>query len=57
MADEGVDPATVVFRYGVSARYIGEIESFETALNSGQMGGRPDIVAMIEAFEAMYAKV
>lgn len=57
MADEGVDPATVVFRYGVSARYIGQIESFETALSSGQMAGPADIRAMIDAFETMYAKV
>jgi N-methylhydantoinase A len=57
MADEGVDPATVVFRYGVSARYIGQIESFETALSSGRMAGPQDIEAMIDAFEAMYAKV
>jgi N-methylhydantoinase A len=57
MADEGVDPATVVFRYGVSARYIGQIESFETALASGQMDGPADIHALVDAFETMYSKV
>lgn len=57
MADEGVDPATVTFRYAVSARYIGQIESFETALGSGEMAGPVDIQRMIDAFEAMYSKV
>lgn len=57
MADEGVDPATVVFRYGVSARYIGQIESFETALSNGEMNGPADIQRMIDAFETMYSKV
>ncbi|MBK8957267.1 MAG: hydantoinase/oxoprolinase family protein [Proteobacteria bacterium] len=57
MADEGVDPATVTFRYGVSARYIGQIESFETALGNGEMNGPADIQRMIDAFETMYSKV
>lgn len=57
MAAEGVDPAQVTFRYGVSARYIGQIESFETALDSGLMRGAEDIHRLIEAFETMYAKV
>ena len=57
MAAEGVDPARITFRYGVSARYIGQIESFDTALESGQMEGVDDIQTMIDAFEAMYSKV
>ena len=57
MAAEGVDPASVTFRHGVSARYIGQIESFETALSNGEMAGPQDIQRMIDAFEAMYSKV
>ena len=57
MAAEGVDPTLVTFRYGVSARYIGQIESFETALDSGRMQGPADIQRLIDAYEAMYAKV
>jgi N-methylhydantoinase A len=57
MRAEGVDPATLTFRYGVAARYIGQIESFETALDSGEMRGPADIARLIHAFETMYAKV
>ncbi|MGR8919400.1 MAG: hydantoinase/oxoprolinase family protein [Gammaproteobacteria bacterium] len=57
MAAEGIDPDAIRFRYSVSARYIGQIESFNTALPSGSMTGPEDIRAMIDAFETMYAKV
>ena len=57
MQAEGVDTAEIKYRYSVSVRYIGQIESFETALESGQMRGPDDIRAMVDAFEAMYSKV
>lgn len=57
MEHEGVDSASVTFRYGFSARYIGQLESFETALESGQMEGAGDIQNLINAFEDMYTKV
>jgi len=57
MKAEGIDPATVTFRYGVSARYMGQIESFNTALENGVMDGPNDIQTMIDAFETMYSKV
>jgi len=57
MQAEGIDPDRVRFRYGVSARYIGQIESFDTALPAGEMRGPDDIRAMIDAFETMYSKV
>lgn len=57
MKAEGIDPATVTFRYGVSARYMGQIESFNTALENGVMDGPNDIQTMIAAFETMYSKV
>lgn len=57
MASEGIDPASITFRYGVSARYIGQLESFDTSLASGDMEGPADIARMIAAFETMYTKV
>ena len=57
MKAEGIDPDTITFRYAVSARYMGQIESFNTALSSGRMNGPADIQNLIEAYEDMYAKV
>lgn len=54
---EGVDSTQAVFRYGFSARYIGQLESFETALSSGRMEGADDIARLVDAFEAMYTKI
>jgi N-methylhydantoinase A len=57
MQAERVDLDHLRYRYGVSARYIGQIESFGTPLASGRMRGADDVHAMIDAFEAMYSKV
>ncbi|MGE0486477.1 MAG: hydantoinase/oxoprolinase family protein [Gammaproteobacteria bacterium] len=57
MAAEGIDPAKLRFRYSVAMRYIGQIESFDTALAGGDMRGPDDIRAMVDAFETMYSKV
>lgn len=57
MQAEGVDPAKLEFRYGVSARYIGQLESFDTMLPDGAMAGADDVRRMIAAFEDMYTKV
>jgi len=57
MKNEGVDPDKVTFRYGVAARYIGQLESFDTALESGEMNGPADLQRLIDAFEVMYTKV
>ncbi len=57
LAREGVDTERVTFRYGVSARYIGQLESFETRLDFGAMKDAGDLDRLIEAFEAMYTKV
>ena len=57
MAAEGVDPDRITFRYGISARYIGQIESFDTALDSGRMENSEDIGRMIDAFETMYSNI
>ena len=57
MRKEGVDPSTLKFRYGIAARYIGQLESFDTELPDGAMAGASDVKRMIDAFEAMYTKV
>ena len=57
MEQEGIDPTTLTFRYGVSAHYIGQLESFDTSLPNGNMDGPADIARLIEAFETMYTKV
>ena len=43
----------------ISARYIGQIESFDTALDSGRMESSftEDIGRMIDAFETMYSNI
>ncbi|MBM4227578.1 MAG: hypothetical protein FJ164_07525 [Gammaproteobacteria bacterium] len=57
MQHEGVDPGKVTFRYGVAARYIGQLESFDTSLDNGEMNGPADLQRLIDAFEEMYTKV
>ena len=57
MSLEGVDVSKLKFRYGISARYIGQLESFDTQLPDGNMDGPEDIQRMIDAFETMYTKV
>ncbi|NNL84580.1 MAG: hydantoinase/oxoprolinase family protein, partial [Myxococcales bacterium] len=57
MAREEVDTSKVTFRYGVSARYIGQLESFETRLDFGAVEGPEDIDRIIGAFETMYRKL
>jgi acetone carboxylase, beta subunit len=57
MTLEGVDPAQVTFRYGIAARYIGQLESFDTSLPDGTMANADDVHRMIDAFEMMYTKV
>ncbi|MEC9248119.1 MAG: hydantoinase/oxoprolinase family protein [Pseudomonadota bacterium] len=54
---EGIPDDGVKFRYGVSARYTGQIESFDTDLANGNMTCPADVQNMIDAFEAMYSKV
>jgi N-methylhydantoinase A len=57
MAKEGVDPTKIQFRYGIAARYLGQLESFETALADGVMEGPADLQRAIDCFERMYTKV
>lgn len=57
LAAEGVDTEHVTFRYAVSARYIGQLESFETRLEFGHLASPDDIDRVIAAFETMYTKL
>jgi N-methylhydantoinase A len=57
MRQEGVDPQSLKFRYGVSARYIGQLESFDTVLPNGDIEGPGGITHLIDAFEDMYTKL
>ncbi len=57
MAAEGVDIQNLAFRYGVYARYIGQLESFDTVLDFGTIDGAADVDRVIAAFEDMYTKV
>jgi acetone carboxylase, beta subunit len=54
---EGVDSSQATFRYGFSGRYIGQLESFETPIDSGRMEDSTDIQRLVDAFEKMYTNV
>ena len=57
MRAEGVDVRHLGFRYGVYARYIGQLESFDTVLDFGHLKRAEDVDRVIDAFEDMYTKV
>lgn len=57
LALEGVDSKHVTYRYGVYARYIGQLESFDTPLDFGVLDTAADLDRVIDAFEKMYTKI
>ena len=57
LKQEGVDARHLTYRYGVYARYIGQLESFDTPLDFGVLGTAEDTNRVIDAFEKMYTKV
>ena len=57
LRSEGIPEKDITFRYGVSARYTGQIESFDTDLETNQMESANDVKRLINTFEEMYAKV
>lgn len=57
LAAEGADLAGLTFRYGVYARYIGQLESFDTPLEFGRFATPADVDRLITAFEDMYTKI
>lgn len=57
LAAEGADTRGMKFRYGIYARYIGQLESFDTPLDIGHAGESRDLDRLIAAFERMYTQI
>ncbi|MDX2425449.1 MAG: hydantoinase/oxoprolinase family protein, partial [Cycloclasticus sp.] len=57
MASEGIASEDLVYRYGFYGRYMGQLESFETLLDSGEAKSAEDIDKIIAAFEEMYTNI
>ncbi|MEW4982279.1 MAG: hydantoinase/oxoprolinase family protein [Cycloclasticus sp.] len=57
MESEGIDSEDLVYRYGFYGRYMGQLESFETLLESGEAKSAADIDRIIAAFEEMYTNI
>jgi N-methylhydantoinase A len=57
LRQEGMDVEDLTFRYGVYARYIGQLESFDTPLDSGEVSSASDIDKIIAEFEKSYTKI
>ena len=57
MADEGVSADRLSFRFGFSARYLGQLESFDATLPITDTESFTDVALVIEAFESMYTKI
>ncbi len=57
MAEEGADVSKITFNYGIYARYIGQLESFDTMLELKQASDANDVDGLINAFEGMYTRI
>lgn len=57
LENEGFARSEISFRYGVYARYIGQLESFDTPLSFGRVHTPEDLDRITEAFEAVYTKI
>jgi acetone carboxylase, beta subunit len=51
------DVSQVIFRYGVYARYMGQLESFDTPLEFGRIESAFDVDRLLIAFEKVYTDV
>ncbi len=51
------DVSKVMFRYGVYARYMGQLESFDTPLQFGELSGPEDLDRVVAAFEKVYTEI
>jgi N-methylhydantoinase A len=51
------DLSQVRFRYGVYARYMGQLESFDTPLEFGRVESAADVDRIVEAFETVYTEI
>lgn len=57
MANEGVSANQLSFRFGFSARYLGQLESFDAMLPMTDIESFTDVAPIIEAFESMYTNI
>jgi len=54
---EGADVTRIGFEYGIYARYIGQLESFDTPLDILNAGQACDVDGLVMAFEKMYTQI
>lgn len=57
MRDEGADVSEIAFQYGIYARYIGQLESFDTPLTITNAAAAGDVDGLVAAFETMYTRI
>ena len=57
LAEEGADTSEISFSYGMYARYIGQLESFDTPLDIKTADDAKDVDYLIQSFEDMYTKI
>lgn len=57
MISEGADVSGLSFQYGLYARYIGQLESFDTPLEIGTASEAENVDGLIDAFERMYTQI
>jgi len=54
---EGADISGISFKYGIYARYIGQLESFDTPLDVTTAAQARDVDGLVAAFEKMYTQI
>ena len=54
---EGADVSAISFSYGIYARYIGQLESFDTPLAITSAAQAGDVDGLVAAFEKMYTQI
>ena len=57
LAAENVDLSGLFFRYGVFARYAGQLESFDTPLDFGKVTSAADVDRIVSGFEKVYTEM
>ena len=57
LAEEGADISNISFNYGMYARYIGQLESFDTPLDISTADEAKNVDYLLSLFEEMYTKI
>ena len=57
LGEEGADISAIDFKYGIYARYIGQLESFDTPLDIKNASEAVNLDRLIAAFEKMYTQI